>query len=394
MAALFWVSLEYVRGHFITGFPWCLMGHSQYEQLPLIQMAELFGAYGMSFLILLVNGAVHRVLFVRETPSRVWVYMERTAVVLAVSGCLIYGNHRLAEIKAEKAGAKAVRAVIVQANVDQSLKWDASYQRETIAAYERLTRASRAFEPQLIVWPETSVPFFFQRSGEYAPRILTLARESGAWLLFGSPAYERTSEVTRYFNRAYLAPPDGQALQFYDKVHLLPFGEYVPLKKVLFFVERLVPAAGDFSRGRHHDPLTFDPPLGILICYEAIFPEPSGLLARKGARLLINITNDAWFGMTGAPHQHLCMSVFRAVETRTPLIRAANTGISAFIDPTGKIMKKSPLFTESVLKSRIRIPGTPLPFYARHGDVFALFSLCLSLGFLGCFSWRRWIARP
>jgi apolipoprotein N-acyltransferase len=245
--------------------------------------------------------------------------------------------------------------------------------------YKRLTRKGYDFQPQLIVWPETSVPFFFQDNERFSPTIFSLAQEAGAVVVFGSPAYEQTDEGINYYNRAYLLAPGDRSLKYYNKVHLVPFGEYVPLKKFLFFIKRLVPAAGDFKAGDKIEPINHSPfSVGIIICFEAIFPELARAYARGGANILLNLTNDAWFGMTSAPYQHLSMAVFRAVENRIPMIRAANTGFSAFINHHGKIISLSPLFTENVLNGSVDIPNFPLTFYARFGDLFAFSLLMVS----------------
>jgi apolipoprotein N-acyltransferase len=232
----------------------------------------------------------------------------------------------------------------------------------------------------LIVWPETAVPFFFQDHRALSARVVDVVHASGAALIFGSPAYQQAGNETRYFNRAYLLTPDDLRPQFYDKVHLVPFGEYVPLKRLLVFVNRLVPAAGDFEAGHVIHPLKFQNlPAGILICFEAIFPELARAQTKAGAQILVNLTNDAWFGRTSAPYQHLSMALFRAVETGRPLIRAANTGFSAFIDAHGRITRKSRLFEEAVLEGRIRIPHGTLTFYTRFGDLFAFLLMAISI---------------
>ena len=188
-------------------------------------------------------------------------------------------------------------------------------------------------------------------------------------LLFGSWAIERGSPR----NRAYLLGPDGSLAGRYDKVHLVPFGEYVPMKRFLPFIQQLVVAAGDFLPGNKVEPLKFPKAAaGVLICFESIFPELARAMTENGATLLVNLTNDAWYGMSSAPFQHFSMAVFRAVENRRPVVRAANTGISAFILPNGKIAAQSGLFTEALLTKEIPLPGSGLTLYTRYGDFFAV----------------------
>jgi apolipoprotein N-acyltransferase len=212
-------------------------------------------------------------------------------------------------------------------------------------------------------------------------------------MVFGSPAYKRTPGTINYYNRAYLISPDGTPPQHYDKVHLVPFGEYVPFKTLLSFVNRLVSAAGDFEEGEKIAPLNHeDLSIGVLICFEAIFPEIARVHTQRGANILVNITNDAWFGKTSAPYQHLAMAVFRAVENRRPLIRSANTGFSAFIGPQGKIIARGDLFCEETLKESIDISNSASTFYTRFGDIFALSMFIFSLIKISSFLWKRKIS--
>ncbi len=395
MMASFWVSLEFIRGLFLTGLPWCLLGYSQYEHLHLIQVADITGVYGVSFLIVLVNGLVFRLLFRGGMKFRRHMKWEIIITILLAAATVAYGRFRLAQGLPGGDSPELLRTVVVQPNIDQSVKWDPAHQAKTMAIYERLTRSTYGFRPELIVWPEAALPFFFQQNVKFAPRVFSLAGESGAVLIFGSPAYKRANGVTRYYNRAYLITPDNAPPRYYDKIHLVPFGEYVPLKNLLSFINRLVPAAGDFAAGRKKGPMNQGRlSAGVIICFEAIFPELARVHARGGATILVNITNDAWFGMSSAPHQHLSMAAFRAVENKRPLVRAANTGISAFIDAHGKIVLRGPLFTQEALKASVNITKSPLTFYTRFGDLFAYLLLALSSLKLLSWFWHRRRMKP
>ncbi|HOP47237.1 MAG TPA: apolipoprotein N-acyltransferase [Desulfobacteraceae bacterium] len=377
-----WISLEYLRAMLLTGFPWCLLGYSQYENLHIIQVADLFGVYGISFLIVTVNVFLYDLLFQRRNWGISIVIYEMVFAGLLTAATLIYGHCELSKRQSENDTDKNIAAVIVQGNIDQSVKWDPAYQAGTVATYKRLTlKAIHDFRPDLVVWPETSLPFFIQNNRDFSQDLHSLAVKSGSSFIVGSPAYKRINGRKNYFNRAYLISPDEYSFKYYDKVHLVPFGEYVPYKDILFFVDRLVPAAGDFQPGKKDmSPLRHnDLSLGILICFEAIFPDMARSYSRKGADMLINLTNDAWFGKTSAPYQHLSMAVLRAVENRMPLIRAANTGFSAFISPHGEIIERSALFREEVLKAGVKIVPAQITWYARTGDVFAVAFLVISL---------------
>ena len=381
MMASLWVSLEYIRAKVLTGFPWCLLGYSQYQNLKLIQIANLVGVYGLSFLIVICNASIFFLLF--DGPSRgqkrvfKW---EALIALLMVVLTLTYGYHRISASQVNNKKQKSVKVSIIQGNIDQSIKWNPAYQEKTINLYEKLTRQTTPFKPHLIVWPETSVPFFFQNATPFSKKVIEISKESKAHLIFGSPAYRQENRKTIYHNRAYHLSPNGELIDYYDKIHLVPFGEYVPLKKFLPFVHRLVPAAGDFASGTEVAPLKL-PFLsaGVLICFEVIFPELARNHAKRGAEILVNMTNDAWFGQTSAPYQHLSMAVFRAVENGKPLIRAANTGFSAFISPQGKIISKSNLFRKEILNHEEGLVHAPLSFYTRYGDIFALLLLFINL---------------
>lgn len=247
-----------------------------------------------------------------------------------------------------------------------------------------------AEEVDLIVWPETAAPFYFQQSGPLRNELLDLTIELESTLLFGSPGYKLNGKKVSYLNSAFLAGSAGRGeaktLGRYDKLHLVPFGEYVPLGKLLFFVSKITEGIGDFSPGK--GVMTLDPPewltggapvrFGPLICYEGIFPDLVRQFVDKGANVLVNITNDAWYGRTSAPYQHLAAALFRSVENGVFMLRAANTGISAIIDPLGRVEKSKPLFERGYIAGTVGLPegGT---FYTRYGDLFAWFASLFSI---------------
>ena len=232
-----------------------------------------------------------------------------------------------------------------------------------------------------MLWPETATPFYFLGDRQNTKTLIQEVQKLKKPLLFGSPAYRRKGEELSLYNRAYLLDGDGMVTGYYDKIHLVPFGEYVPWKKILFFVDKLVQAAGNFASGKQAVVLEVSAArVGVLICYEAIFPKLSRNLANGGANLLVNITNDAWFGRSSAPHQHLSMAVLRAVENRIPIARCANTGISAFIDTRGRILQKTGLYEDETLVSTLRL-GKDKTIYTRYGDWFAW--SCVAISFLG-----------
>jgi apolipoprotein N-acyltransferase len=375
-----WVSLELIRATALTGFPWCLIGHTQFNRLGLIQIADLVGVYGISFLIILSNALIYRLFFRRKISVKKrlgWGAMVFTVLLLST---LVYGQYCLREVSDTFTTRKTIKVSVIQGNIDQSVKWEPTFQEETIRIYHRLTRSTSDFKPDLTVWPETATPFFFQENQPLSTQVHYIASEASQTLIFGSPAYRDDPDGRKYFNRVYLLSSSGQISGYYDKHHLVPFGEYVPLKRFLPFVHRLVQAAGDFTPGKELKSLgPSHLSSGILICYEVIFPELARAQTREGAKLLVNLTNDAWYGKTSAPYQHLSMAVFRAVENRRPLIRAANTGFSALISHKGKMIERSGLFKEQVLSQEVELAPSSMSVYTRYGDLFplALLGICL-----------------
>lgn len=374
-----WVALEYIRAYLLTGFPWALLGYTQYRTLPIIQIADLTGVYGVSFLILVVNVFLYQLWrWVRGKDGAQYPFLSTAAALPLLVLVIWYG---FVSLNREATG-REIKVALAQGNIPQDIKWDPAFQEETVAIYERLTRRTKGTTFDLIVWPESSLPFFFQKELTYSARVSALARETGASLVVSSPALELSNGRELLLNSAFMIAPDGSTVGRADKVHLVPFGEYVPLAKLLPFVKKMVQGIGDFSPGT--DILPLQAPAckaGILICFEGIFPEISREYVVKGADLLINITNDAWFGDSSAPYQHLSMTVFRAVENRVPLVRSANTGVTAVIDSRGHIRGMTELFREALLTGTVKL-GSERSFYTARGDLFAWFCLLSSLAVL------------
>jgi len=374
-----WVCLEYLKSKLFTGFPWENLGYSQFNNLFFIQIADIVGVFGLSFLILLLNVAFFEILTEKSKKS----FALAASVLLLWSGVYVYGVLRISQINQTLKGAPDMEVSLIQGNIDQSIKWNENFQNETIKIYEELSLRTPMTNGGLIIWPETAVPFSFQDENDLQRQVRDLSVKTKSWFIFGSTSYTTGSEKTDYFNSAYLLSPQGDVRGKYDKVHLVPYGEYVPLRTLFPFVSSLAAGIGDFTTGKGFHPLTMgDRKIGVLICYEGILPEAARMYKNATAELLVNITNDAWFGTTSAPYQHLSMSIFRAVETRLYLVRAANTGISAIVDPTGKILTQTEIFKKDAIHGRIKYIALS-SFYASYGDllVWACF-ICLVIFFL------------
>ncbi len=388
-APAIWTALELARTYVFSGFPWSLLGYSQYRFLPIIQISDISGVYGISFLIVLVNAAFAGLLFERK---------KITGIIFAALVLLLVIGYGFIRLKAPEATG-GITVSVVQGNIEQDKKWDPAYQAETIGVYKRLTREVLPQHPDLIIWPETATPFYFTGDN---PADRQLSEDLSGFvvknkipLLFGSPTYEirRPKEVILR-NSAFLLSGDGKISAKYDKFHLVPFGEYVPLKSLLFFVEKMVQAIGDFASGTDYTIMTIPAhatpavKVSTVICYEIIFPDLVRQFVDRGAGIVTTITNDAWFGKTAAPYQHFSMAVFRAVENRVPIARAANTGISGFIDSKGRILAESQIFTEAFM-TRTLTPGSTKTFYTRFGDVFSYLCVLATIVFLALTPCRK-----
>ena len=385
LAPVLWVGLELIRNRLLTGFPWELLGYSQYEHLRMIQIADIFGVYGLSGLIVFCNCVLAvgilswlEVPWQDRIPGRKTFVRAAVALVIVVVGTVTYGQRRMQAIDRAAASAEHIRVAVIQGNIDQAQKWDPRFQVLTTVKYRRLSLEPAAKDADLIIWPETATPFYFMDNPVLTDMVLEGVKSTGAHFIIGSPSYADDKKQLIYHNSAYLVSPRGELQGKYDKVHLVPFGEYVPLKPFLPFIDKLVAQVGDFKPGRKGHTLAWaDRRVGLLICYESIFPELARATVRNGANLLINITNDAWFGRTSAAFQNFSMAVFRAVENRRYLARAANTGISGFIDANGRILHATGLFEEAVAARPVALLKNR-SFYTRWGD-WPLWILALGL---------------
>ncbi|MEI7590341.1 MAG: apolipoprotein N-acyltransferase, partial [Deltaproteobacteria bacterium] len=370
-----WVCLEYLKSVLLSGFPWENLGYSQFTILPLIQMADVFGVYGISFVIAFVATAIFMMFIEKNTIGRI-AYLVSALIVIAT--VVVYGNHRIATCeRAMNQATQEIDVSLVQGNIAQDVKWEPRFQSETIHKYQFLSEYAPTNNMRLIVWPETAMPFFLQDTGVYQRMVLSTIEKARSWAIIGAPAYSFDAGKFSIANSAFVISPQGKILMRYDKVHLVPFGEYVP--SVFPFIKKMVVDIGDIREGRGYYPVRLDNiTAGVLICYEAIFPDATRAYAKQNVDIIINITNDGWFGKTSAPYQHLSMSAFRAVEARRYLLRAANTGISAIIEPTGKIRSQTRIFTTERLDENIKLVKIDT-IYTKYGDIFVYINFVLLL---------------
>ena len=406
---LLWVGLDYVRSFLFSGFPWQDLAYSQYKALFLIQIVDLTGHFGITFLIVLVN-SVTALLFVlwrakisaNIPPNPVLAIRIRRAWYLAVApvlglmvGVMAYNIVRYNQVSGMIAKSPTMKIAVVQGNIEQDQKWSPAMRFETIDIYRQLSEQAATEQngsPALLVWPETALPFIISDNAYFRRLQDFLLSEHGAWLLAGAPYFkeagnkesQQKGEILSY-NSAYLFTPEGEIEARYDKQHLVPFGEYVPLSRYLPLPGPIVESIGNFSSGRPRAPLSCQSAeIGVLICFESIFPKLARNWTAAGANLLVNITNDAWFGRSSAPWQHLSMAALRAVENRRSLARAANTGVSMIIDPLGRIAGISPLFQPFYYVGDVPLMQTETLF-VRFGHYFGLVCLLGGIPFLFLF---------
>ncbi|NDY42817.1 apolipoprotein N-acyltransferase [Dissulfurirhabdus thermomarina] len=372
VAAAAWTLLEWLRGHLLSGFPWGALAYALAPRPELIQTAEIWGPYGLSFWTALGAGLLW--LGCRRVPGR---RRARAAALAAFAALALagwgWGAARIRAVRADDARRPVLRAAVVQGAVPQDRKWDPAFQAATVEIYRRLSLAAAAGwhpdRPALVVWPETATPFYFQDPGPLSRAVREIPVLARAALLFGSPAHRPgPGGGVAYLNSAYLLDRLGRVRGRYDKRHLVPFGEYLPWGPLTAWARGLIPSVGEFTPGAAAAPLAAgDIRVGPLICFESIFPALARRSAAAGANVLAVLTNDAWFGRTGAPFQHAAMAALRAVETRRWVIRAANTGVSAFFTPWGACRRPTRLFRRTWIAEDVRLRDGRTP-YLRAGD--------------------------
>ncbi len=367
----FWALLEFLRSKLLTGFPWLTLAEGFAKWPCFIQFSSFTGSF-------ILGG-----LFV---TSVTWIIFYKESFRAPLLGFflvffIICGGKWLFNIKKDKSPLK-YKITIVQGNIPQNLKWDVKFVNFTIDIYEKLTeKAIKSFHPDIVVWPETALPFYLQENSKFSKRIKNFVEKYKFYLITGAPAYKREREKFLLYNRVYLIGPDGKILDYYDKEHLVPFGEYVPLKKILFFLDKLVAGVGDFVPGKNNHPFKIKKlRIGLLICYEVIFPGMVQNRIENGSNLLINVSNDAWFGNSSGPYQHLNQVILRAVEQGRYIVRATNTGISAFISPKGVLIKKLSLFKRGVINLEV-YPIEGRTFFSRHYKLIYSFLFLINVLF-------------
>ncbi|MCA9503338.1 MAG: apolipoprotein N-acyltransferase [Myxococcales bacterium] len=416
LGAALWVAIDWLRGHFLGGFPWATLGYALHADVPLLGLARWGGVYALSFVAAATGIALARVWLARgEDPdpgggtasrghSGAIARLVGVGALLAIAHGMGWGLARpVGDASADDAPAPArIRVAAIQGNIEQGRKWDAEWRGQILASYLRLSEAAARDGVDWIVWPETAVPGLIEHDPGLRARLAELARRHGATLVLGGMGLDLGPDgrPTAYYDSAFVVDPGGVVRDRYDKTHLVPFGEYVPLRALLGHLFHSLAtglSATDVTPGERPRALTlsagrdaFGLRVGVPICYELLFPDLVRRFAADGAGVLLAITNDAWYGRTGAPHQFLAMTALRSAETGRWTVRAANTGISAIIDDRGRVRARTGLFEEGVVVGEVPVAtGEPATFYARNGDVFAGLCVVVAVGAVGRAAWSR-----
>ncbi len=385
-----WVAVEYWHTYMFTGFPWCLLGYGLVDYVGIMQLSTVTGVYGVSFLLCTFNGLLAHALYQRKRSLFLGIGI---ALALLLTGDFVFRlwlDRSVPEVTLEAdRNNPAVHAVsILQLNIPQDTDWTRPVLDNWLQVLGQMMQDAHT---ELVVMPENPAPFYYPSDWDFTERLNDMVKRSGHTLIAGvvmSHPDPHGQEGT--YNSAATLGPDAHLIAEYDKQHLVPFGEYIPFRKYLFFAGKLTREISDFSPGKEVTVSAINGgKAGIFICYEAIFPDLVRHFTQRGAQILINITNDGWYGRSAAPYQHFEMSRVRAIENRRYLIRAANTGISAIVDPYGRILAQSPLEKQMVLQGAFEY-RSDLTFYARFGDLFSWMCIVVSFGFLaGAFANRR-----
>lgn len=381
LAPAAWVGMEYLRGNLFGGFPWIPLGNTMVTLLPIAQVASVLGVYGLSLFVALVNTGF-AMTALTTGRSRLVTAAGTVGLIAAVS---VAGGVRLSSGALTQ--GETIKVGLIQGNIAQEDKWNPARAGMILDRYLQLTRQAAAGGADFIIWPESSTPFFFEEDPA-GGLVRGLVRDLGKPLLLGSDEFE-VADQRRMYNSAFMLDTHGATAAVYRKIHLVPFGEYVPFQRALFFVAPLVEAVSAFSRGTR---VTMLPVQGHMvstaICYEVTYPALSREAVRQGSEMLTTITNDAWYGESSAAFQHFEMAAMRAIEQGRYLARAANTGISGVIDPYGRVLVRTRLFeTEAVVAEARFVQARTV--YARIGDVVAHGSIALVALVLGAIALTR-----
>ena len=388
LAPILWVGCEYLRAILFTGFPWNPLGVSQYRNIAVIQLAAWGGVYAVSGIVVLLNAAIAMTILriateMRSRERRRRIHFELMIGLALVAICWSQGVRTIRRADARPADTQPIRIAAVQPQIRQVRKWSDDQRSSIYRALQEQSELAAMSRPDLIVWPETAIPDLI-RIDAAAQDIVSSLLTNGTMLLVGGMDFEEWDESVAYYNASFLMAESGGIVGCYRKRHLVPFGEYVPFENHIALVKRLVPLGFSCTPGEGSELMTLPSrnttsrgalPFGVLICFEDIFPYLARHDVRRGARFLVNQTNDAWFEDSAASQQHMANAVFRAIENRVALVRCANTGVTCFVDPFGRILEmligddgRTDMRGFAVAEVHVAEAGPPRTPYTRFGD--------------------------
>ncbi len=366
-----WLIVEYARGHLFSGFPWNLAGYSFAFSDASLQLASIFGAYGLTFFAVLLGASVALI-----RTNRIFVL----AVWGIFAGLVIGGNARLDKAVEGEATGAVLR--LVQANILQPHKWDPKMQQRNLNEYINLTKSPGLEKVTHVIWPETATPFVLRSDTSISYLLGSILPKKGS-LITGALRSDGEGEKINYYNSVVMINEGGHILGNYDKHALVPFGEFMPLRYLIPKSIKLPVGDSDFAVGGGTQTLKWQglPSVSVLICYEGIFPEYAVDNANR-PEWLLSVTNDAWFGMSSGPYQHFAMARMRSVEQGLPMVRVGNTGITAYMDEFGRIKQQLGLETKGILDVTLRYSTLKGTIYSQYGQIIALITICFSFVFL------------
>ncbi len=396
ICAAIWVALEMIMARLLTGFPWLTLGVSQYRMTALIQVASLAGVYGVSFLVIWFSvSLLNAVSILRQRQIKLWSWLGET--VLPLGAVIVVSVFGLASMATKPPGEKLVKFALIQPSIPQTVKWDPEQNKIAFEKVLRLSRLALEMKPDVLLWPEAVTPGLLRYDEELSRTVMQMAAQGKVWLILGADDAEANTATPEpndglYYNSSFLVSPRGGILAKHDKQKLVVFGEYVPFADVLPFLKWFTPIEGGFTPGKDQTPFELKE-LGIraalLICFEDIFPHFVRQGVKADVNLLINLTNNGWFGESAAQWQHAANATFRAVENRRTLLRCSNNGLTCWVDPWGRQTISSfgegDVYREGFDIATVPIEDLPMTFYTRHGDVFgwacvsALLALVMAL---------------
>ncbi len=385
LVPLAWASVEYARTYLLTGFPWNLIASAIVDYTSFAQFARAAGPYLLGAMVVFSSTVLAWLITQRVTPiARVLVIGFASILIFVwwMSGLVA------AKLTMRPTGIAPATAAVIQPNIGQEMRWDAENTMRIYNEMIALTRKAIAGGAEIVIWPESTVPLAFASNDFFKRQIEEISATHHVDIILGSVA-EDPAKASRIWNSAFLVS-EGRSSGRYDKIRLVPFGEYVPLRKMLFFAEKLVRAVGTFEFGTNDRPLQGKFAYGPAICYEVVFPQLTRKQVRNGADVLVTITNDAWFDGSSAPRQHLNQARLRAIEGDRYLLRAATTGISAFINPAGQIVEQLPMNRSGIIFAKFQARRSTTP-YVRFGDWFAWLAVLWTLA--GIFRTRKFFGR-